>query len=103
MKAATLVEQKSNIFEQSIPNYPTPVLEPTPWRPSNFTRKFKKNIKQKITDFGAWVLNYILPKPKVLESFKNKIKKMDEKKDTLFQPAQSKSALQNFAIQYQIK
>ena len=39
----------------------------------------------------------------MLESFKNKIKKMYEKRDTLFQPAQSKSALRNFAIQYQIK
>ena len=37
---------------------------------------------------------------KVLESFKNKIKKMYEKRDTLFQPIQS--ALNNFAIQYQI-
>ena len=34
---------------------------------------------QKIKDFGNWLLNYIPPKPKVvdkvLESFKNKIKK----------------------------
>ena len=38
---------------------------------------------QKIKDFGNWLLNYIPPKPKVvdkvLESFKNKIKKMYEK------------------------
>ena len=58
---------------------------------------------QKITDFVEWMLNYIPPKPKVvdkaLESFKNKIKKMYEKRDTLFQPLQSKSALKNFAIQ----
>ena len=53
------------------------------------------------------MLNYIPPKPKavekVLESFKNKIKKMCEKRDTLFQPTQSKSALKKFAIQYGIK
>ena len=34
---------------------------------------------QKIKDFGEWLLNYIPPKPKVadkvLECFKNKIKK----------------------------
>ena len=34
---------------------------------------------QKIKDFGEWLLNYIPPKPKVvdetLESFKNQIKK----------------------------
>ena len=40
---------------------------------------------------------------KVLESFKNKIKKNYEKRDNLFQPTQSKSALKNFAIQHQIK
>ena len=62
---------------------------------------------QKITDFCEWLLNYIPPKPKVvdkvLESSKNKIKKMYEKRDTLFQPIQSKCDLKNFTIQYQIK
>ena len=52
-------------------------------------------------------MNYIPTKPrvvdKVLESFKNKIKKMHDMRDTLFQPIQSKSALKNFAIQYRIK
>ena len=88
-------------------NDSTPVLQPTPWRPSNVTTKDKQNIKQKIIDFGEWLLNYIPPKPKVvykvLEYFKNKIKKMYTKRDTLFQPTQSKSALKNFAIHYQIK
>ena len=62
---------------------------------------------QKIKDFGEWLLNYIPPKPKVvdkvLESFKNKIKKLYAKSDSLFQPTQTKSALKNFAIQYRIK
>ena len=57
--------------------------------------------------FGEWLLNDIPPKPKVvnkvLESFKNKIEKLYEKRDTLFQPTQSKSALKNFAIYYQMK
>ena len=79
LEAARLVEQKSNIFDESIQNDPTPVLQPTPWMPSNITTKIKQNIKQKIKDFGEWLLNYIPPKPKVvdkvLESFKNKIKK----------------------------
>ena len=99
LEAARLVEQTSNIFDESIPNDPTSVLQPTPWRPSNVSTKDKQNIKQKITDFGEWLLNYIPPKPKVvdkeLESFKNKIKKMCEKRYTLFQPTQSKSALKN--------
>ena len=51
-------------------------------------------------------MNYIPSKPKVVdkvfESFKNKIKK-NIRKYTLFQPAQSKSALKSFAIQQQIK
>ena len=40
---------------------------------------------------------------KVLESFKNKIKKMYEKRDTVLQPTQSKSASKNFAIRCLIK
>ena len=75
--------------------------------PSNVTTKDKQNIKQNIKDFSDWLLNYIPPKrkvvDKVLESFKNKIIKMYEKMDTLFQPTQSKSALKNFAIQHEIK
>ena len=39
---------------------------------------------------------------KVLESFKNKIKKLYNKRDTSFQLKESKSALKKFAIQYQI-
>ena len=80
---ARLVEQKSNIFDEPTPNDPTPILQPTPRRPSNVTTKDKQNKKQKIKDFGEWLLNYIPPKPKVvdkvLESFKNKIKQMYER------------------------
>ena len=94
-EAARLVEQKSNILDEPIPNDPTPVLQSTPWRPSNVSTNVKQNIEnvaaknmqktkkfftkgmQKINDFGEWLLNYIPPKPKVvdkvLESFKNKI------------------------------
>ena len=72
----------------------------------NIKNFFTKGM-QKIKDFGEWLLNYISPKPKVvdkvLEYFKNKIKKMYEKRDSLFQPTQSKSALKNLAIQYRIK
>ena len=108
LEASKLIEQKSNIFDEPIPNDPTPVLQPTPWRPSNIALKNKQNIKnfaaknmqktknffticmQKIKDFGEWLLNYIPPKPKVvdkvLESVKNKIKKNYEKRDSLVQP-----------------
>ena len=59
---------------------------------TNFFTKGMQNIK----DFGEWLLNYIILKPKVfdkvLESFKNKIKKIYEKSDSLFQATQSKSA-----------
>ena len=60
---------------------------------------------QKIKYFGEWLLNYIPLKlvDKVLASFKNKIKQIYEKRDSLFQPTQTKSALKNFTIQYQIK
>ena len=84
LEATRLVEQKSNILDEQISNDPTLILQPTPWRPSNFAVKSKQNIKnffpkgkQKIKDFCNWLLNYIPPKPKVvdkvLESFKNKI------------------------------
>ena len=52
LEAIRLVEQTSNIFDESIPNDPTPVFQPTPWRSSNVTTKDKQNIKQKIKDFG---------------------------------------------------
>ena len=62
---------------------------------------------QKIKDFSEGLLNYIPPKrkvvDKVLKSFKNKIKKIYEKRDSLFQPTQTKSALKNCAIQHRIK
>ena len=41
LEAARLVVQKSNIFDESIPNHLTPVLQPTPWRSSNVTTKDK--------------------------------------------------------------
>ena len=63
LEAARLVKQKSNIFGESIPNYPTP--QTTPWRSSNVTTKDKQNIKQKFKDFGEWLLNYIQPKPMI--------------------------------------
>ena len=36
------------------------------------TTKFYTIGMQKIKDCGEWLLNYIPPKPKVVESFKNK-------------------------------
>ena len=45
LEAARLVEQESNILDVPIPNDPTPVLQPTPWRPSNASTKVKQNIK----------------------------------------------------------
>ena len=83
LEAARLVEQTSNIVDEPIPNDLTPVLQPTPWRPSNVTTKDKQNIKQKIKDFGEWLSNYIPQKrkvvDKVLESFKKKIKEICER------------------------
>ena len=44
-EAARSVEQKSNIFDESIPNVPTQVLQQTHWRTSNITTNVKRNIK----------------------------------------------------------
>ena len=46
LEATRLVEQKSNIFDEQIPNDPTPILQTTPWRPSNFAKKSKQKIKK---------------------------------------------------------
>ena len=46
LEATRLAEQKSNIFDEQIPNDPTPILQPTPWRQSNFAVKSKQNIKK---------------------------------------------------------
>ena len=51
LEATKLVEQKSNIFDESIPSDSFPVLQPTPWRPSNIMTKVKQNIK-KILYYG---------------------------------------------------
>ena len=45
LEAARLVEQTSNIFDESNANDSTPVLQPTPCRPSNITTKVKQNTK----------------------------------------------------------
>ena len=66
LEAEKLVEQTSNISDESIPIDPTPVLQTTHWWPSNITTKVKQNIKtfitkgmQKTKDFGEWLWNYI--------------------------------------------
>ena len=45
LEATKLVEQKSNIFDEPISNDPTPVLQPTPWRPSNIALKNRQTLK----------------------------------------------------------
>ena len=45
LEATKLVEEESNIFDEPIPNDPTSILQPTPWRPSNIALKNKQNIK----------------------------------------------------------
>ena len=44
LEAIGLVKQKSNIFNEQIPNDLTPILQPTHWRPSNFAVKIKQKI-----------------------------------------------------------
>ena len=84
----------SAILDDPILDDKTPVIQPTP-----------KSI-QNIKDFGNWLLDYIQPKPKVvneaLESFKNLITNLYNKRHTSFQLRESKSALKKFAIQYRI-
>ena len=41
----TKLVEKSNILDKPIPIDPTPVLQPTPWRPSNISLKKNKILK----------------------------------------------------------
>ena len=84
LEATWLVEQKSNIFDESIPNDRIPVLQPTTWKSSNITTKDKQNIKHFFTkgmlmikDFGDRLLNYIPPKPKVVDKVLESFKKLN--------------------------
>ena len=45
LEATRLIEQKSGIFDEPIQNDPTPVLQPTHWRPSNIALKNKQILK----------------------------------------------------------
>ena len=49
LDATRLVEQKSNIFDEPIPNDPTPVLQPTPWKSSNITTKVQEKTQNFFT------------------------------------------------------
>ena len=66
-RKATRSVNTSAILDKPILDDNTPVLQPTP--------NFIVNSIQKIKDFSNWLLDYIPPKPKVvnevLESFKN--------------------------------
>ena len=68
MNSSLIVDEP--ILDQPILDDSTPVLQHTP--------KFIAGSMQNIKDFGNWLLDYIPPKPKVvdeaLESFKNLIK-----------------------------
>ena len=91
--SATLVDP---ILDDPILDDSTPVLQITP--------KLIAKSMEKINDFGNWLLDYIRPKPKVvdeaLESFKNIIKELYNKREISFELKESKSALSKFAIQY---
>ena len=86
------------ILDQPILNDNTPLLQPS--------QEFIAKSIQKIKDCWILFLDYIPPKPKVvdevLEPFKNLIKKLYNKRDTSLDSKESKSALKKFAIQYRI-
>ena len=72
----------------------------------NQTPKLIAKSMQKIKDFENWLLDYIPPKPKLVdgafESFKNLTENFYNNRDTSFQLKESKTALKKFAIQYRI-
>ena len=93
LEGTRLLQQKVIYFISRFQMIPLQFYNQHPGDHQNFAVKSKQNIKnfvakgmQKIKDFGNWLLSYISPKPKVvdkvLESFKNKIKKR-MKRETL--------------------
>ena len=48
LEATRLVEQKSIIFHEPIPNDLNSVLQPTPWRSSKVATKVKQNTKNSL-------------------------------------------------------
>ena len=86
------------ILDQPILDNNTPVFQPTP--------KSIAKSKQKMKDCWKWLLDYTPPKQKVvdeaLKSFKNRIKKLFNKRDTSLQMKESQSGLKKFAIQHRI-
>ena len=74
-RSTTRSVNTSAILDDPILNDKTPVLQPSP----NFIAKSMQQIK----NFCNWLLDYIPPKPKVvdeaLESFKNQTKKLYNK------------------------
>ena len=77
---ATRSVNSGAILDQPILDDNTPV--------SQQTQKFIAKREQNITDCWSWLSDYIPPKQKVvdeaLESFKNRIKKLYNKRDTFF-------------------
>ena len=88
----------SAILDDPILDDKTPVLQPT----LNINAKSIHKIKK----FSNWLLDYIPPKPKVvdetLKSFKNLNKTLYNKRGTSFQMRESKSAMNKFAIKYRV-
>ena len=70
LEATRLVEPKSDIFDELIPNDPTPVLQPTTWRPSNIALKNKilKISLQKICNRHTISLLWVCKRLKILAS-----------------------------------
>ena len=95
---ATRSVNTNAILDQPILDDKSPVLQST--------QQFIAKSIQKNKDCWNWILDYIPPKPKVvdesLESLKNLTKKLYNKRDTSFPMKESKSALKQFAIQYRI-
>ena len=92
-----------SLLDDDIPAHiNAPVLHPTPAKPEE---PRVTTIKNKFNEWADWLVSYIPPKPKVvdtlLEGFKNKIKGLYQKKKD-FELKESISALKRFTTQYTI-
>jgi len=96
------------------PEINVPVLPPKPVKKMERVKQYvadkiatvKKCAKYKFTKFINWLLEYVPPKPKVIdtaiEHLKKSISEPFQKKEEPFTVKETKSALNKFTIQYTI-
>ena len=109
-----LLESQENPLDQPVPDINVPVLTPQPLSRVQRLKKYlfdkvedmKKYAKSKCNNYVNWLLEYVPPKPKVIDKVfelaKNSILKLFPRKKDAFDVEETKSALGEFVKEYVI-